>query len=487
MAQPEFNERKVVWLLCLLAAIHVFIFSAAFPFFNNVEENMHFDLVVKYSHGMIPRTMGLVSGEALDYEAAHGTPEYRALVNGPAQTATAATTAAVPSIGLLAAEKNYESAQPPLYYAFTGLCWHLGNACGLHGGTLLYSMRFLNILFVTALVWLGYFATRTVFPDRIFLRLGVPALLAFMPQTAFYSILNDVLSPVCFGLAFICLVRFLRLDAPDIRLGIITGLALAATGLAKLTNLPLLLVSAMALLWKSWQLFQAGKFRASLPMLASLAVCAVLPLALWFAWCEHNFGDPTGSEMKIRNLGWTYKPFNEWWHHPIFTTSGLWAFISRLTVTFWQGEIIWHFQELNFPAINAIYTVLSFSFLGLAVHGFFSKTAAVTRPQRQALWLGLGCCAAVVAFLAVLSIIYDFQLCVYPSREHPYFTSGRLILGALIPFLLLFLFGLDHLLESVKSNWLRPLVLAGLILFMLVSEIVTDWPVFFSQYNWFHM
>jgi hypothetical protein len=190
--------------------------------------------------------------------------------------------------------------------------------------------------------------------------------------------------------------------------------------------------------------------------------------------------------MKIHYLGWTHKPFNEWLPHPIFTTSGLWDFISRLMVTFWQGEMIWHFQELNVSAINAIYTVLSVSFLGLAVHGLFSKTAALTRTQCQALWLGLGCFAAAVAFLGFLSIIYDFQLCVYPSREHPYFTSGRLILGALIPFLLLFLFGLDHLLESVKNNWLRPLVLAGLILFMLVSEIVTDWPVFFSRYNWFH-
>jgi hypothetical protein len=26
-----------------------------------------------------------------------------------------------------------------------------------------------------------------------------------------------------------------------------------------------------------------------------------------------------------------------------------------------------------------------------------------------------------------------------------------------------------------------------LILFMVVSEIATDWPVFSSQYNWFHL
>jgi Predicted membrane protein (DUF2142) len=487
MAQSESSERKWIWLFCLLAAVHVFIFSAAFPFFNNVDENIHFDLLVKYSHGMIPRTLEPISGETLDYVAAHGSPEYRCVTNVPPQTTTVETTASFRLMGKFAAEKNYESAQPPLYYVLTGMCWHLGKACGLHDRLLLYSIRFLNILFVTALVWLGSLTAQTIFPGRIFVRLGVPALIAFMPQTAFYSIQNDVLSPVCFGVAFICLVRFLWLDQPDLRLGIVTGLALAATGLAKLSNLPLLVVSVLALLWKTWQLFRAGKLRAWLPMLASLAVCAGLPLALWCIWCRQNFGDFTGSEMKIHYLGWTHKPFSEWWHHPIFTASGLWLFASQLMVTFWQGEIIWHTRSLNFPVVNAIYTVLSCSFVGLAIHGLFSRTSVVTRPQRQALWLGLGSLVAAAAFLGFLSIIYDFQLCLGPSREGPYFTSGRLLLGALIPFLLLFLFGLDHLLESVKRDWTRLLVLAGLILFMLVSEIVTDWPVFSSQYNWFHM
>jgi hypothetical protein len=75
----------------------------------------------------------------------------------------------------------------------------------------------------------------------------------------------------------------------------------------------------------------------------------------------------------------------------------------------------------------------------------------------------------------------------YPSRGFPYMTAGRLILGALIPFLLLFLYGLDYGLRGPENNWRWPVALGGVILFMLVSEIVTDWPVFFSQYNWFHL
>jgi hypothetical protein len=94
---------------------------------------------------------------------------------------------------------------------------------------------------------------------------------------------------------------------------------------------------------------------------------------------------------------------------------------------------------------------------------------------------------AGVAFLAFLSLIYDFGECPNPSRDHPYFIAGRLILGALIPFLLLLLYGINSFLREVKNPRVRPAVIVAMILFMLISEIITDRSVFASQYNWFHM
>ena len=345
----------------------------------------------------------------------------------------------------------------------------------------------MNILFVVLLVWLGHLAARIVFPENLFLRIGVPALLAFMPQTAFYSIQNDTLSPLCFGAAFILLVKFLRAETPGAGMGAATGLAFAATFLAKLTNLPLLAMSALVVLLKIWHLARAGKLRPAAPAVLAMGLCAGLPMIAWLAWCKHAFGDFTGAATKIQFLGWTYKPFAEWWHHPIFTLNGAWTFLSQLTATFWQGEFWWHCQPLNLPATSAIYVITSFCFIGLAMGALFSQREAATRSQRQALWLGLWNCAAAVAFIGFISIIYDFHYSLAPSRDFPYFIAGRMVLGVLIPFLMLYLYGLDYLLKSVKSNWVRPLVLLGMILFMLTSEIVTDWTVFPSQYNWFHM
>jgi hypothetical protein len=39
-------ERLLIAGLCVTAAVRIFVFSAAFPFFNNSDEQAHFDLVL---------------------------------------------------------------------------------------------------------------------------------------------------------------------------------------------------------------------------------------------------------------------------------------------------------------------------------------------------------------------------------------------------------------------------------------------------------
>jgi len=489
------RERKIIWLLCCLAAVHVFIFSAAFPPINNVDEQAHFDLVVKYSHGHLPRNLEPISREAMQFIVVYGSQEFfwppETFPDGkfppPPWTQPLEKIAPV----LLARETqwqnaNHECSQPPLYYTLAGLWWNIGKCLGFEDGHLLYWLRFLNILFVAALVWLGHFTARTIFPENYFLRMGVPVLLAFQPQTAFYSINNDMLSALCFGVAFVCLAKWLSVETPDVRWGTVTGLALALTFLVKMSNLPLLAVSVVAVLLKIFRLAKIKRLRASLLEFVLLFSCAVLPAAVWVTWCKICFGDFTGSEVKVHFLGWTLKPVGEWWHHPIFTPHGMWTFVSGLLATFWQGEFLWHGQPLASPVANVIYVLVSLWFVAMVTTMLMTRHAGLTGLQRQALWLALSAFLAVMVFLAFLSIIYDFHDCPNPSREHPYFTSGRLLLGALVPFQLLLVFGIDRAL-GYFGNLTKFLVLAGMVLFMLISEITVDWPVFSSQYNWFHM
>ena len=501
------KDQKTVWWICLAAAIHVFVFVAAFPVFNQLDEGCHFDLVVRYSHGQLPRGLQPMCREASLYLLTYRSPEFAVLAmdypdgrfptpswvqtttNQSALRTSAFAQAATnwETVKKLPFWTNYETSQPPLYYTLAGLWWRMGQWLGFAGLGLVYWLRFLNVVFVAALVWIGHLVAREIFPEQRFFTLGVPVLIAFAPIQAFYSIQNDVLSPVCFGLAFVFLLRLWRAEIPSALLGMATGLSLVAAFLTKLSNVPLLAVSGIFIVLKIYRLARSGRLQRSSPTFLVLFFCAALPAAAWLAWTKIAFGDFTGSAAKLRFITWTPKPFHEWWHHPIFTPSGLWTFVSQLAWTTWEGSLHWHGNLLTLPAVNAIYVITTLSILIFALLNLLTRRKSAVEFQRQALWFGFFCLAAGAGFLAYLSIIYDFGICSDPSREHPYFAEGRLILGAMIPGLLLYLYGLNYLLRDVKNDWAKPAVLGGIILFMLISEIATDWTVFASQYNWYHL
>ncbi|HEV2319346.1 MAG TPA: hypothetical protein VGV18_06320, partial [Verrucomicrobiae bacterium] len=326
----ELRERKIVLLLCVLAAVHVFVFSGAFPFFNNVDEGMHFDLVLRYADGKVPGQIELISTNAGVYLGLMSSHEFyeRAsqFPNGqfpqplwalPAEKARPVWAA---RSQIWQSEYNYEVSQPPLYYGLGALWWHIGESIGLHGGRLVYWLRFLNIVLISALVWLAYETARLIFPNDAFarsqfssssisnpcfLRIAVPAILAFMPQSAFYSIGNDMVSALCFGITFYLLIQWLRAESLSAGLGIALGWAVAATFLCTMTNLPALAIATVAALFKAWQNMRRGKSRETARALAGFLVCADLPIIGWIAWCKAHFGDPTGSAVKTHFLGWT--------------------------------------------------------------------------------------------------------------------------------------------------------------------------------------
>lgn len=456
---------------------------------------MHFDLVVKYSHGRLPRGKETISPDSATYIALFsscayfGTPDKFPGGVMPPPPWTERPEKMRQDLALNSAAwrslENYEVSQPPLYYALTGVVWRAGQWLKMDAGRLLYSLRFLNVALVVTLVWLGYFTARTIFPENCFLWLGVPTLIAFLPQTAFYSIGNDVVSPLCFGVAFLFLLKWLSSEKPSMLTCSATGLAFAATYLSKTTNLPFLMVALAVLLFKAGQRGRHQTLRAtSIPLLAFFG-CAALPVLAWMIWCKLSFGDYTGSKLKMEHFGWTVKPFPEWWHHPIFSPAGLWTYLSGQLATFWQGEFLWHSRPLALPGSNVVYTILSL-LLPLAALSAFKSPSKGTPLQRQALGLSIVCFATGLIFFAFLSIVYDFHDCPNPSREHPYFQAGRMLLGGLIPFLLLFVYGMDRALERF-GNATKFITLAVLIFAMFISEIATDWPAFSNPYNWFHL
>ncbi len=497
MERSRVPRRELWWVIafCAIAALRVLVFSAAFPFFNNVDERRHFDLVMKYAYGHVPLGAELISPATLPYLSRYASPEFLAAPEsfeggyyGPLWTHLAEEVA--PTLAKIeeiwSTTPNQECSQPPLYYAMAGAWFHVGQWIGADDGTALYWVRFLNMAFIAALVWLAYVAARLVFPDQVAMRLGVPLLVAFIPQDAFYGIDNDVLSPTCFGITFICLARWFREDPPRIGLGIVTGLSIAAAYLTKLSNLPLIFVAIMAIAYWCFSRARSRKLRAAIPALTALVCCAAIPIAAWMIWIKSNFGDFTGAASKAQLLGWTAKPFSDWWSHPIFTFRGFWTFLSELIASFWRGEFVWHAHTIGSKGMDLFYLISSVGFFLVAVVSLLqNRSNNLDEAQRCALWVAVVAFIAAIAFLGFLSLQFDFGACINPSRERPYFFQGRLMAGVMIPFAMLYVYGLGRTLRAVP-----PLVLAAvgaIAVAITVSEFLANSVAFASAYNWFHM
>ena len=70
------EQQLLILLLSAVAAVRVFIFSAAFPFFSNIDEDLHFDLITQYSHGQAPRGFDRLKEETLNWIVPYASPEF---------------------------------------------------------------------------------------------------------------------------------------------------------------------------------------------------------------------------------------------------------------------------------------------------------------------------------------------------------------------------------------------------------------------------
>jgi hypothetical protein len=492
---PSRRETALVAVLAGFAALRVACFAGAFPFFANVDEQKHVDMVLKYADGYLPKPgrdgyqpeMGRLLGR-------YGSPEYllppAAPAPPPAWRRQPADMFGVidASERFLAERANKEAEQPPAYYLLAGGWLRLGRGLGLEGARLLYLVRGLGALFAGALVLVAHRLVRDLYRDEALVRWGVPLLAAVFPQDTLFYVTPDALSPLLGGLCFALSIRLARRPESGGLVYAGAGLLLAAALLTKFTNAALWAVAAAASLHAIAH--ASGGARAGLRQYAGrLALQWSLALAPVLWWCGRSlrlYGDLTGSALKVERLGWGRKPLADWLDHPIFSPSGFFDFATGLVPTFWRGELAWHRTDLALPPTDAIYTISTFALLALALVGLRGREPGRLLSEG----LGLLALAVAVATLAALSLPFVFDAATNPTASRPYFTQGRLISGVLLPFLLLYVRGLEVATARLPTGAGRRLgwaVLLALALAISISELALTWPVFASEYNAYHL
>lgn len=490
------REGRIALALAVFAGVRVAVYSLAFPFFTNVDESRHLDVVLKYARGYVPRPgPDFYESDTARWVGRLGSPEYQRDPERPVRPELPPPVWAAPpgaEAARVQAMERYlegrhslEADQSPLYYATAGFWLVVGRGLGLEDARLLYWVRGLGGLAAFALVLSAGWALRSLAPESRFVRLGVPALLAVFPLDSVYYLTGDALSPLLGGLAFLLSARLVLEREATTRAYVAAGLALAAAFLCKYPNASLFVgagvCTAAALL--------GGQGRPSLARRwALLWAVALLPPLLWLGRNLVLGGELTGTGVKIEGLGWGRKPVAAWLAHPLFTPGGAWIFLRDLLPSFWRGELVWERFELHFVAVDVFYRLSTLVCLALA--GLSLTRAARPRDARAVEVAAFASLLTAAGILAFLSLIFLFHETSSPSVDYPFFVQGRLVSGVLAPFALLYVRGIEEGARLTPAAWRERIAwgaLAAVVAVALVSELVLTLPVFASVYNAFHL
>jgi hypothetical protein len=490
---------RIAVALCVFSALRILFFAAAFPLTNNTDERFHLMTIQMYAQGQIPgKELPRTNPEFAKTLLLYWSPEYGRspdylesnrvigpLYKLPSRTQNSALSKDfyVKQLNQWLARPNYEAQSAPFYYVIAAGWYRLGSALGMSDWGLNYWLRFLNVLAYGLLVGLSYKFCRNVYPENYFLCIAVPALIAVFPQDVFFGINRDVFSAPLSAAVFLLLIKASD-NKPDHARFLLFGSLL--TGLAFVTSVSncVLFGSLASALWLWAQRSPEIVHRKIQRVCTSVLSAGFLP-ALWMLRNYLVMGDLTGGKAKAHELTWTVKPLGEMLPHPLFSRYGLGYFVVNLTRSFWQGEYTWHGIPMRSVAADRFYILSSTALVLLFAVTFVARWRTISSLQRLAGFQALFLVAASVLFLAAISLPFDFHECAYPSRLYPFFVSGRIISGALLPFILIYASGLE-MVTNLFRRWIPPvIVLACLMLFITVSEIRVRSVVFSSPYNFF--
>ncbi|HUA13985.1 MAG TPA: hypothetical protein VMG31_01710 [Verrucomicrobiae bacterium] len=492
------NARRIAISLSVFAAIRVLLFCAAFPLTNTIDERFHLLTIQMYAKGDLPeKDLPSLDPAVAERLLLYWSPEFShsqaamdrdgivaPLYALPPQTRDVAMAQNFYSDKLKqwSHRRNYEAQSPPLYYVVAGAWYRVASLLGMRGWALDYWPRFLNPIVYALLVWASYLFTRRAYPARQFLQAGVPALMAVFPQDVFYGMNRDVFSAPLSAVALLLMLRAVAHSGRNSSL-LPASFAVSLAFLSSISNFVLYGALAAALWIWSRRSPETRAHKRRL-ILANAFIAGVLP-ALWMLRNYFVMGDFLGGKAKAFDFGWTVKPIASVFHHPLFSLSGTGYFVLELTRRFWRGEYVWHNLPMQVNAVDRFYILSSALFGLLFAINLFRQRRAMSACQKLVELQAIFLIAVSVLFLAILSLAFDFHDCAYPSRQLPFFVSGRIISGAMLPAALIYTIGLELFLTRLRK-WVPPAAaLCGVVLFITISEVHVRSAVFASRYNFF--
>jgi hypothetical protein len=350
---------------------------------------------------------------------------------------------------------QYAANHPPLYYMLMTPIYLATKHLTPEGQQ--YWLRAASIPFGVMTVLLAYLLVSTMFPGDLFLRITVPAFVAFQTQISYEAAMlnNDMLCIALYSLILYLLVVGIR-DRFPIRICVFTGAAFGLALLSKGTSMTAAPLIALAII------FGIG-IRHVRAWVTAGAITGGIALALswpWFLFLHRTYGDFSG-------LGWLEKL--QYWNYLYQKKPSLLDQLrdKDFAVMRWRetwGEFGWR----KIPIGDGIlWTVGIFCLIALAGFIYYAwliflrrqhQTDPVQRPGHWQRWSILLLVATVViAYYAVLQFGTRFSL-----------TQARYYFPAINAVAVILMLGIRTLIPRSFDRYAAATIVAALLILNVV-------------------
>lgn len=348
---------------------------------------------------------------------------------------------------------NFYGALPVLSYVLGALGIVIGSSIKI--GQLYIYARFVSVLFGIGTVLLSYSIAKKIFPENILIQKCVPLTVLLIPQSSFiFSYTNnDSLAIFAVTMFFYSLI-LLREEISNYRKSIILGLSLGLCLLSKLNAyivIPLFLIYILMVINRNnWK-----------PVIRSAAISGLIAICISGWWFIRNYllynGDILAlkaskltSIIGYREKGWPLTKFllETPWAKSTFVSS--WAAFDHLNVIL----PIWYYVFILFLVIASVLGSLS---------TFIRKNANSNMNVNN------NKCYYVIF---IFSILFSIALSVWNSYTNDYQPQGKYLYTSLIPCVILFLYGLQGLVNIFSDKTLyKSLTMVALVVAFLIFNI----------------
>ena len=304
----------------------------------------------------------------------------------------------------------------------------------------IYSARLSSVIMGVLVVYLAYLIARRVFPTRMDLRLGVPFLIASIPQVTYVSAYfnADMFSILCTTLVMYAWVEGVQ-NGFAWRTSVFLGLSLGLSVLTRLNCWIIVFPFSLLLLLLSWR-------RHPRDFIARTGLVCLIPVSvfiIWFIYNKATYGDIWAKQL-VDQVWRQDRPFQ------ISYAAQGYTFLSLLRKTPWLD---WTFTSF-WCRLGYMYVPLS-PWYYKVILGFCAASALglglgfLRRVPRSGFWRSWR--FQVLALFAVISALV-IGASLYNSFYNDFQAQGRYVFTALIPLGVLLVLGLGEVTTNPRGQ-----------------------------------